>query len=73
MITVRVGRIPGGISAVQVAEGSTIAQALAAANLSLNTGEIVRMNTDEVPSASIGTTVVSDNAMILLAKQVKGN
>ena len=73
MITVRVGRIPGGISPVEINEGSTIAQALAAANLSLNTGEIVRMNTDEVPSAAVATTVVPANAMILLAKQVKGN
>ena len=68
-VVLKVGVIPGAVNEFAVEEGTTIEAVLALANLSSN-GYDVRLDGELV---SLEDVVEEDSAMVILAKQIKGN
>lgn len=67
-ITVRAGKMPGGISDYEVEEGATVAEVLSAASLDPTGFEVRRQG---MPVEMSDT--VEDGQLILLVRKVKGN
>jgi len=67
-IEVKVGKVPGRITTVVVEDGSTVAAALSAAEITVTDGETLTMN---------GNTVSRDSRLtggtILVTRKIKGN
>lgn len=68
-LTVQVSKVPGPMVTVTLEEGATIADALNNADVAFETGYEIRMNNDV---ASLDTEV-TNNAIIILTKMIKGN
>jgi len=68
-ISVKVVRIPGTVKEVGLEDGSTVAQALAAAGLTTAQGEGLQVN----GSPCDNNTVLNDGDSIIIAKGAKGN
>lgn len=68
-ITVKVGSIPGVLSDIALNAGATVRDALAAAGLNAS-GYDVRLNGTTITDLN---TTLSNGALVLLAKQIKGN
>lgn len=64
---VKIIRVPGAVKEVALESGSTVADALAAADYELSPTETVTMNGVTVDM----DTVVTDGARIILAKEAK--
>ncbi len=68
-ISVKVVRVPGAVTEVELNDGATVADALAAAGTSLSSGEAVKV--DATPAEL--TTTLSDGNRVVIAKGAKGN
>lgn len=68
---IRVGQMPGRIQEVAVMEGSTIAQAIEVAGLSVQGNTEVKV--DGATINDLATPITSETNLILLAEKVKGN
>lgn len=68
-VTVKVIRVPGGVHEVAVNEGATVADALAAANITPNSNESIKIGTESVSTED----TVSDGDRIVIAQGAKGN
>lgn len=68
VITVKVIRVPGSVSEVGLESGSTVGQALEAANVSVGSGESVKLGGADTTMDA----VVTDGARVLIAKAAKG-
>lgn len=69
MIEVKVVRVPAVMKDVALEDGATVADALRAADLSVQTGEKIQVNgVDATPSK-----VLSNGDRVILAKGAKGN
>lgn len=68
-LTVRVGKMPGLISSVVLEGGATVADALAQANITVENGQEIRMDNNTVSL----DTEVTNNALIIVTKMIKGN
>jgi hypothetical protein len=69
MITVKIIRVPGLAVEVGLNDGATVGDALAAANVTINAGEQLSVNTVEATTS----TVLADGDRVILAKAAKGN
>jgi sulfur carrier protein ThiS len=68
-ITVKVIRVPGGVNEVAVNEGATVAEVLAAADISPNSNEAIKIGAEAVDLDS----TVSDGDRVVIAQGAKGN
>lgn len=68
-VIVKVIRVPGAVKDVALNQGATVADALAAADMSVDSGEKVSLNGVDVPTS----TAVTDGSRIVIAKGAKGN
>ena len=68
-LTVRGGKMPGLISSVVLEGGATVADALAQANITVENGQEIRMDNNTVSL----DTEVTNNALIIVTKMIKGN
>ncbi len=68
-ITIKVGTIPGVLNDIALNAGATVKDALAAAGLNA-LGYDVRVNGTTITDLN---TTLSNGALVLLAKQIKGN
>ena len=68
-INVQVGKMPGILKGVVVSSGATVREAIEAAEIAIENGYEIRMN-NEVADLDME---VSNGAIIVLAKMVKGN
>lgn len=69
MITVKVIRVPGLAVEVGLEDGATVADALSAANVQIQSGEQLTVNA----GAATTSTSLSDSDRIVLARSAKGN
>lgn len=69
VITVKVIRVPGAVSEVGLNAGATVAEALAAADVTVGAGEAVKLNGADTNMDA----TVSDGARLIVAKAAKGN
>lgn len=69
MINAKVVRIPGAVVDVVLNDGATVADALAAASITVGDNETLKVN-NEVATAS---TALVDGARVILAQAAKGN
>jgi hypothetical protein len=67
--TVKVCRIPGSVKDVMIDDNATVAQALAAAELTVSSGEAVKLDGLDTSMDAIP----SDGSRIIVAKGAKGN
>lgn len=68
-IEVRVGRVPGTVKTVVLAAGSTLGEALSAAEMTLQENEKADLN----GVASTTSAVLQDGDTIVIAASAKGN
>lgn len=68
-LTVQVSKVPGPMSTITLEGGATVADALAQANITAENGYEVRMNNNTVSL----DTEVTNNALIIVTKMIKGN
>lgn len=68
-ITVKVIRVPGAVSEVGLYDGATVADALVAANETVNSGEAVKVGAADASQ----NTVLQDGDRVIIAKGAKGN
>ena len=69
-ITVKVIRVPGGVSEVAVPAGSTVGDALSAANISdISDSETIKVGSETVSQSSS----ISDGDRIVISQGAKGN
>lgn len=66
---VKIGRYPGIIKEVGLEDGSTVQDALSAAELSMDNGTSIQVNGE----AATLSTVLYEDDMVRLSKQIKGN
>ena len=69
MITVKVIRVPGAVTEVALNAGATIADALAAANMSTSATESIKLG---AAPADV-STVVSNGDRVVVSQGAKGN
>lgn len=69
VIEVKVVRVPGAVKDVMLNDGATVADALSAAGITLESGEAAKVNGSDVDS----TTTLSNGDRVILAKAAKGN
>jgi TusA-related sulfurtransferase len=69
MINIKVVRVPGAVVEVVLDDGATVADALQHANITVDAGESLKVNTDDATLA----TVLVDGARVILSKAAKGN
>jgi prophage tail gpP-like protein len=69
MITVKVMQIPGTIREVALEDGSTVADALAAAEMAVSAGYTLKVDGNETSN----DTVLSDGQNITINTSAKGN
>lgn len=67
-ITVRVGYMPGTIQEVAVSSGAKVSEVLSVAGME-SSGYDIRVNGETATTS----TTVSQGALVLLVKQIKGN
>lgn len=68
-INVKVIRMPALVRDVELSDGATVADALNAASITVDSGEQMSVN----GSSATLTTVLTDQARIVLARGAKGN
>lgn len=68
-ITVKVIRVPGGVQEVAIDDGSTVADALSAANITPNSNEAIKIGAESVTLDS----PVLDGDRVVIAQGAKGN
>lgn len=68
-LTVQVTKVPGAMKTVTLENGATVRDALSAAELELTQGYELRVD-DEVATLD---TAISDGAVIVITKMIKGN
>lgn len=68
-ITVKVIRIPGGVQEVALAPGSSVGDALSAANIETTSSESIKIGTNTVDESS----AVSDGDRVVISQGAKGN
>lgn len=69
MINAKVVRVPGAVVDVVLEDGATVADALAAANITVGENEALSINSTPATTS----TALTDGARIVLAKAAKGN
>jgi hypothetical protein len=67
-ITVKVVRVPGTVTTVELYAGATVGDALEAANITTGAGESVSLNGQSVGNDA----AVADNARVIVSKGAKG-
>ena len=70
---IRIGKLPGRVSTVDLPAGSTVQDALNSASISLGSTDEVRVNNASVAPAQYASFTLSDGASVLITAQVKGN
>ena len=68
----KAGRVPGRVGEF-VMEGSSVAEALRTAGLTLATGEALQLDGEAVDADEFDEVEVDEGSTLLVAKQVKGN
>lgn len=69
MLNIKVGMFPGEIKNYVVEDNSTVGTALELAGITIGTEQDVKMNSETVNTSDF----VTDNALILVTKRIKGN
>ena len=68
-VTIQVGMFPGRLETYAVAEGTTVADVLAMANLTVGEEQDIKMDGEIV---SLSDVVNSETSLILVSKRIKG-
>ena len=68
-INVQVAKMPGAMKTLALEPGSTVADALRVAEIEMTSGYEVRVNNDKADT----TTVLENNAVVIVTKMIKGN
>lgn len=68
-VTIQVGMFPGRLETYAVAEGTTVADVLAMANLTVGEEQDIKMDGELV---SLSDVVDSKTSLILVSKRIKG-
>lgn len=66
---VKVVRVPGAVSDLELDDGATVGDALSAAQLTVGSGETIKVN----GSSATESTRLSNGDRIIVAKGAKGN
>jgi putative ubiquitin-RnfH superfamily antitoxin RatB of RatAB toxin-antitoxin module len=69
MVEVKVTMVPGAIKNVMLNDGATVADALAAADLSATDGYTIQVDGQTATTS----TAVQDGSRVILARSAKGN
>ena len=69
MIEVKVTQVPGSIANVALEDGATVADALTAANMSVQEGFVIKVDGVEATTS----TPVRDGSRVILSRGAKGN
>ena len=68
-VTIQVGMFPGRLETYAVATGTTVADVLAMANLTVGEEQDIKMDGEIV---SLSSVVDSETSLILVSKRIKG-
>jgi len=68
-VTIQVGMFPGRLETYAVSEGTTVADVLAMANLTVGEEQDIKMDGEVV---SLSSVVNSETSLILVSKRIKG-
>lgn len=68
-INVQVAKMPGAMKTIVLEQGSTVADALRIAEIEVAAGYEVRVDNDKAEM----TTVLNNNAVVIVTKMIKGN
>lgn len=69
MIEVKVMKVPGAVRNVALQDGATVSDALAAAEMSVDSNQTIQVD----GSNASGTTTLSDGSRVIIAAGAKGN
>lgn len=69
MIEVKVMKVPGTVRNVALQDGATVSDALAAAEMSVDSNQTIQVD----GASASGTTTLSDGSRVIIAAGAKGN